>query len=241
MGAKKSIRTLLVLFINLLALQALTAQEPEEVPMTEYSPGYVFKDGLYLSIDDVSANDPIPLARIVSDRYVYDKDFFDELIIKKQIILYDDAGVRASVRTKDVWGYALHGRLHIMVGGKFQRIILQGSISHFMASATTNERKYYAEDDTSKRYTTTQDLYRNFSRDSYYYQTLTAEGEMCLFDFESNTLIQYDPADLGKLLERDSLLYSEYKPLRRREKKNRMAEFIRRYNQSHPIYLPSDQ
>ena len=109
MGAKKSIRTLLVLFINLLALQALTAQEPEEVPKTVYSPGYVFKDGLFLSIDDVSANDPIPLARIVSDRYVYDKDFFDELIIKKQVIFYDDAGVRASVRTKDVWGYALHG------------------------------------------------------------------------------------------------------------------------------------
>ena len=123
MGAMKSIRTLLVLFIYL-PLQILTAQETEEIPMIEYSPGYVFKEGLYLSIDDVRANDPIPLARIVSDRYVYDKDFFDELIIKKEIILYDDAGVRASVKTKDVWGYVLHGRLHIMVGARFQRIIM---------------------------------------------------------------------------------------------------------------------
>jgi len=239
MGAMKSIGFLLVLFIYL-PLQILTAQESEEVPMIEYSPEYVFKDGLYLIIDNVMANDPIPLARIVSDRFVYDKDFFDELIIKKQIILYDDAGVRASVKTKDVWGYVLHGRLHIMVGGRFQRIILQGSISHFMASANTNEKKYYADEDSSARYTTTQDLYRNFSRERYYYQTLTSEGELCLFDFESNTLAQYDPAALEKLLERDSLLYLEYKSLRRREKKNRMGEYIRRYNQSNPIYLPAE-
>ena len=84
----------LQVFFIYLPLQILTAQETEEIPM------------------------------IVSDRYVYDKDFFDELIIKKEIILYDDAGVRASVKTKDVWGYVLHGRLHIMVGARFQRIIL---------------------------------------------------------------------------------------------------------------------
>jgi len=239
MGAMKSIRTLLVLFIYL-PLQILTAQETEEIPMIKYSPGYVFMDGLYLSVDDLRANDPIPLARIVSDRYVYDKDFFDELIIRKQIILYDDAGVRASIKTKDVWGYALHGRLHIMVGGRFQRIILQGSISHFIASATTIEKKYFADEDTSSRYTTTQDLYRNFYRERYYYQNLTSEGEICLYDFESNTLAQYDPAALGKLLERDSLLYSEYKALKRREKKNRMGEFIRRYNQSHPLYFSAE-
>ena len=234
----KAIGTLLAMLAFLMPDQILLAQEIEEIPMIIYAPGYPFKDGLFLNIDDVSSNTPIPLARIVSDRYVYDKDFFDELIIKKEIILYDDAGVRASVKTKEVWGYALHGRLHIMVGGRFHRIILQGSISHFISSATTNEKKYPGEEDTSTHYTTTQDLYRGFYRERYYYRTLTSEGEICLFDFESNTLAQYDPAALGKLLERDSALLSEYKPLRRREQKNRMGEFIRRYNQSHPLYFP---
>lgn len=233
----KSIGIFLALLIFLLPQQILHAQETEEIPMIRYSPDYVFKDGLYLNIDDVRNNDPIPLARIVSDRYPYDEVFFYELIIKKEIILYDDAGVRASVKTKDIWGYVLHGRLYIMVGGRFQRIHLYGSISHFVASETTNEKKYFAEEDTSTRYTTTQDLYQRFYR-RYYYRSLTAEGEICLFDFESNTLAKYDPAALGKLLERDSLLFSEYKLLRRREKKNRMAEFIRRYNESHPLYFP---
>ena len=184
------------------------------------------------------ANDPIPFARIVSERDISDRDFFDQLINRKEIIFHDEAGVRASVRTSDVWGYALHGRLHIMLGGRFHRIHLQGSISQFMASETTYAKKYYEDDDTIKSYTTTQDLYRGFYRHRYYYSPLTAEGEICLFDLESNTLEQYDPAALGKLLERDSLLYSEYRVLKRREKKNRMAEFIRRYNQNHPLFFP---
>ena len=237
----KAIGTLLTMLAFLLPHQILLAQETEEIPMITYSPGYAFKDGLYLSIDDVSTNDPIPLARIVSDRYVYDKDFFDELIIKKEIILYDDAGVRASIKTKNVWGYALHGRLHMMVGGRFHRIILQGSISHFIASATTNEKRYFGEEDTSTRYTTTQDLYRGFYRERYYYRTLTSEGEMCLYDFESNTLSQYDPAALGKLMERDTVLSSEYTSLKRKEKKNRMGEFIRRYNQNNTLYFPDNK
>lgn len=236
----KSVLLLLSLLAFFLPHQILPAQEAEELPMVEYSPGYVFKDGIFLNIEDVRANDPIPFARIVSDRYVYDKAFFNEMIIKNQIILYDDAGVRAFVKTEDIWGYALHGRLHIMVGGKFQRIHLQGSISHFIASESTNEKKYYAEEDSSKHYTTTQDLYRGFYRERYYYETLTSEGKICLFDFESNTLALYDPAALEKLLERDTVLISEYKALRRREKKKRMAEFIRRYNQGHPLYFPAN-
>ena len=219
--------------------QGLTAQDTTEIALIEYYPGFVFKDGLYLSIDDVRANDPLPFARIVSNSYEYDRDFINKLIIKEDIILYDDAGVRASIKSKDVWGYALHGRLHILVGGKFQRIHLMGNISHFVASATTIEKKYFSEEDSSSGFTTTSDLYRNFYREKYYYETLTSEGDMCLYDFETNTLAKYDPAALGKLLERDSLLFSEYNLLRRKEKKNRMGEFIRRYNLSKPLYFPA--
>jgi hypothetical protein len=230
---------LLTLIIFLLPRLGMNAQESEKASMIPYSPGYAFKDGIYHNIDAVKANDPIPFARIVSDSYVYDRAFLNELIIKKEIVFHDEAGVRTSIRTRDIWGYALKGRLHIMVGGRFHRIILQGSINQFIASETTSEKVYYSEED-STRYTTTQDLYRGFYRDGYYYRTLTAEGEICLFDFDSNTLSKYEPVALGKLLERDSVLFAEYGPLRRREKKKRMAEFIRRYNERHPLYFPAN-
>ena len=236
----KSIAVLLACLVLLLTKQILFGQEGEEIPLIRYTPEFRFNDGIYLGIDDVKANNPIPLARIVSDRVEYDKDFFDELVLREVIILYDDAGVRASVQTKSIWSYALHGRLYIMVGGRFQRIILQGSISHFIAALTTSEKAYYADEDTSRTYTTTSDLYRSFYRDRYYYRTVTGQGELCLFDFESNTLSKYDHQALGTLLERDSLLFQEYDALRRKEKKNRMAEFIRRYNQRNPLYFPAE-
>jgi hypothetical protein len=235
----KTLDFLLVLCILLNPLQVLVAQEGDEIPLVPYTPDYVFNDGIYLGIDDVKANDPVPLARIVSDRINYDREFFNELILKGHITLYDDAGVRAVVNTPDIWGYALHGRLHIMVGGRFQRIILQGSISQFMASETTYEKAYYGEEDSTDQYHTTQDLYRGFYRDKYYYRNLTAEGRLCLYDFESNTLEAYDPSTLEKILERDSVLFSAYSSLRRREKKKQMVDFIGRYNQDHPLYFPA--
>jgi hypothetical protein len=59
-----------------------------------------------------------------------------------------------------------------------------------------------------------------------------------LFDFQSNTLAAYTVEVLEKLLLRDFELFSEYTSLRKRDKKDRMAEFIRKYNQNHPLYFP---
>lgn len=236
----KTVATILGVCIFLLPLQRLSAQEEEDIALLAYSPAYVFREGLFLSIEDVRANDPIPFARIQSDRILYDKVFFDELIIRKDIIFYDNAGVRASVKTKDVWGYSLHGRLYIMVGGRFQQLMLQGAVSQFMASETTHERAYYDDEDSSSNYTTTQDLYRGFYRERYYYRNLTAEGRLFLYDFESNSLEAYELAALEKILERDSILFSEYNALNRRGKKKRMVEFIRRYNQDNPLYFPAN-
>jgi hypothetical protein len=227
------------LLLFLLPLLSLRAQGQEERPLVPYSRDYKFKDGLYLNIDAVRWNNPIPLGRIVTDLNTYNRDFFDELIIREEIILYDESGVRASIRTSDIWGYARNGRLYIMLGGKFQRIIIEGSISHFIASATTMERPGLQPDDTAMYYSSTRDLYRTNNRKPNY-RYVTAQGKASLFDFESNTLTAYNPEALGKLLERDSVLSSEYRSLRKRERPKRMIEFIHRYNARHPLYFPAD-
>ena len=71
---------LLALLVLLLTRQILVGQEGEEIPLIRYTPEFRFSDGIYLSIDDVKTNNPIPLARIVSDRVEYDKDFFDGMV-----------------------------------------------------------------------------------------------------------------------------------------------------------------
>jgi len=67
---------------------------------------------------------------------------------------------------------------------------------------------------------------------------VTAEGKISLFDFESNDLCEYDIESLGVLLERDPELSARYESLRKREKKEKMMEFIRSYNARHPLYFP---
>jgi type 1 glutamine amidotransferase len=217
--------------------QAIEWVQKDDSPLVRYAPGFEFKDGLYLNIEEVRNNDPIPLARIVTDLGSYNKDFINEMHTSEKIILHDDYGIRKFIYTKDLWGYAESGRLYIMAGGQFQRIIIQGSISLFTASATTHEKTKLSQRDTSLNYTTTEDLYRSHNR-KYYYANVTGESKEYLFDFQSNTLAAYTVEVLEKLLLRDFELFSEYTSLRKRDKKDRMAEFIRRYNQNHPLYFP---
>ena len=235
----KSMLPLLGLLIILNPFQTLIAQETEETQMIRYSPGFELKDGLYLNIDDVKNNDPIPLARIVTDLGSYNKDFINEMYTSEKIILYDDYGIQRFIYTKHIWGYAESGRLYIMAGGQFQRIIIQGSISLFTASETTHMKTKFSPGDSSLNYTTTEDLYRSHNR-KYYYAYVTGERKEYLFDIESNTLAAYTIEVLEKLLLRDFELFSEYTSLRKREKKESMAEFIRRYNQNHPLYFPAN-
>jgi hypothetical protein len=40
-------------------------------------------------------------------------------------------------------------------------------------------------------------------------------------------------------LEKDSVLYREYVSLGKNKRKKRMLEYVQRYNERHPFYLPS--
>ena len=125
-----------------------------------------------------------------------------------------------------------------MAGGQFQRIIIQGSISLFTASASTNEKKTIQPRDTTE-YSTTRDLYRSHNK-RYYYANVTAESKEYLFDFETNTLAAYTVEVFEKLLVRDAVLFTEYASLRKRDKKIKIGEFVRKYNTNHPLYFPAN-
>lgn len=218
-----------------LVKQAIEWVQEDDSQMVRYSPDFKFKDGLYLNIEDLRNNDPIPLARIVTDLGSYNKDFINEMYSSAKIVLYDDYSIKRFIYTKNIWGYAESGRLYIMVGGRFQRIIIQGSISLFTASTTTRVKTEYGPRDSSMY--TTGDLYRSH-RKRYYYAPVTGEGQEYLFDFDSNTLSAYTVEILEKLLVRDPILFPEYAALKKREQKKRMPEFIRKYNQNHPLLFP---
>jgi hypothetical protein len=222
-------------FILSMLTTVILAQNPEGIQIVEYTPEFSFRDGLYLSVEMVKANHPVPLSRIVSDYNKYNKEFFDDLIAQEKVIFYDENGVETPILIKETWGYVLNGKIYLMLGSKFQRISIEGAISLFVATATTYERIPLSRDD---------DLYPvrtpTYVGSSYRYISsyVTVKSRRYLFDFESNTLSGYHSEDLEELLKRDLELYSEYRSLPKRRKNRMMLTYIRRYNEKHPLYFP---
>jgi len=183
---------------------------------------------LFLNFEMVKTNHPVPMVRIVTDHNDFNKfghRINDQIHPEEgeRIIFYDDNGVQTSLLAKDVWGYAFDDRLYIMLGSRFQEILIQGAISLFIASATTSMLIPFKSEGG---YT------------DYIGSNATIEGKKYLFDFESNELRGYNYEVVEELLNKDPELYTEYTSLPKRQKKRMMLAFIRRYNEKHPLYFP---
>ena len=229
--------TVLFLFPFLSAQEgAVSLREAAEKPMVRYSPEYEFKDGIFANFDQVKENDPIPPARIVSDYDMFDRDFYDKVTAAKEIVIYDDNGVKKVMQTPEVWGYGRNGVLYINIGGAFHRISFVGSISHFVATVTTYNSNYYDP------------YYNPYYSNSYYYnrhsmpQSNYANTELrqYLLDFETGEVLEYNSEGVEVLLMKDPELADEYLALRNRKKKQMKFVFIRRYNEKHPLYFPAE-
>lgn len=212
----------------------LVAQEREEANLVKHSPDFEFNDGIYANFGMVVANDPVSPARIVSDVDMYERDFYDKITAQKEIVIYDDNGVKKVMKTKNIWGYGRNGVLYINIGSAFHRISFVGSISHFVASVTTYSSNYYDP------------YYNPYYNNSYYYNRYSqpqsnytnTELRQYLLDFETGEVLEYDIESVEVLLMKDPELADEFQALRNRKKKQMKFVFIRRYNEKHPLYFP---
>ena len=226
-------RTAIVILCVL--IQFTLFSQNDSVRMIKYNPDFEFNDGFYPNFGAVKMNSPIPASRIVTDVDLYDRDYYDKVTLGDEIIFYDNNGVKQTVKTKKLWGYARNGVLYINVGEAFHRISFMGSISHFVASIPTYNANYY--DPYS---------YNPYYYNSYYYnrymspQTTIANTELrqYLLDFETGEVMDYEIESVEVLLMKDPELHDEYVSLRRRKKNQMKFVYIRKYNEKHPLYLP---
>ena len=212
----------------------LNAQEGDEAAMVKHSPGFEFNNGIYANFEMVKANEPLSPARIVSDVDMYDRGFYDKITDQKEIVIYDDNGVKMKMKTKDIWGYGRNGVLYINIGSSFHRISFVGSISHFVASITTYSSNYYDP------------YYNPYYSNSYYNNrysqpqsnSTSTELRQYLLNFETGKVLEYDIESVEVLLMKDPELADEFLALRNRKKKQMKFVFIRRFNEKHPLYFP---
>jgi len=215
---------------------AVQSQEQER-QMVPYSPDFEFNDGLFPTFESVKDNNPIPPARIVTDEDMFDRAFYDKITQLKEIVIYDENGVKQVLQTENIWGYSRNGILYINVGSAFHRISFMGSISHFVATVTTYNPNYYDPY-----------YYNPYYSNSYYYnrysmpQSNVAHSDLrqYLLDFETGDVMEYDVESVEVLLMKDPELSDEYNALRNRKQKQMKFVYIRLYNEKHPLYFPAD-
>ncbi len=225
------------LLLCLILVPELVAQQGAGDGMVKYSAEFEFRDGIFANFDMVKANRPIPPARIVTDVDMFDRAFYDKVTNGKEIVIYDENGVKKVMKTKDIWGYGRNGALYINVGSAFHRISFVGNICHFVASVTTYNPNYYDPYYYNPYYSNS---YYNprygMPRSSY----SSSELRQYLLDFETGEVLDYDTESVEVLLMKDPELADEYHALRSRKQKQMKFVFIRRFNERHPLYFPAN-
>jgi len=207
-----------------------------EPVMVEYSADFQFGDGIYANFDMVLDNDPIPPARIVTDLDMFDRAFYEKTTAGKQIVIYDENGVKMELNTNEIWGYGRNGILYINVGSAFHRISFVGRICHFVATVTTYNPNHYDPYG-----------YNPYYSSSYYYNrysmpqanTTSTDLRQYLLDFDTGDVMEYETESVEVLLMKDPELADEYHSLSNRKKKQMKFVFIRRFNEKYPLYFPS--
>jgi hypothetical protein len=233
---------LLGLILLIVPFNTLSAQEKEG--MVKYTPDFKFKDGIYLSFDQVKLNDPIAKAKVLTSVDYNAKDFFKQVMEMDKIYYYDDMGVRQEVDSKSIWGYSRNGVLNVQIQGNFNRITFVGSICHFVADVVTSDPRYYSPYSYYDPY-----YYGNYyspynsyySPYSYPYRQsgmTRSELKQYLIDFESGKTLEFNEENTELLLMKDPPLYDEYKQLSRKKKKELMFFYIRKFNENNPLYIP---
>jgi len=190
----------------------------------KYTVDFKFKDGVYMNINNVKKNLPIPKEKIVYNGNFDDYNFFDKALSGNVFYIFDNIGKKNAIYVKNVWGYSQNGVLYINWNKQFSRIPVFGNLSHFIAEKTYVENNY-------NPYNNPYDLYNK--------NQLTEKKEIrqYLLDMETGKIINYNFKNVEILLMKDEELYDEFVQLKRRKKKQLKFLYLRKYNKKHPFYF----
>lgn len=231
-------------------LPFLNVDGQEQQGMVKYTPDFRFRDGIYLNFEQVRQNNPIPKAKLLTSTDYNDKDFFKKLLESDKIYYYDAMGVRQEVEVSTIWGYARNGVIYIQVQNNFNRITFVGNICHFVADVTTYDNRYYSPYGGyyDPYYYSPYNYYNSYSYPyGSYYSPYGRSGmsrseiKQYLLDFDTGKIMEFDQKNTELLLMRDNELYEEYVRLPRKDRKDLMFVYIRKFNEKNPLYIPVNQ
>ena len=202
--------------ITFLALHVFCFSQTDSVA---FSAGMLMEDGIYLTYSDFRKNTAIKKNQINSSESKDQLEFINKTIFKGKFS-YQLRDEIIQVESKNVWGFFQNNTFYINYKEDFYRVPVFGVISYLVANVTVLNNGFY-------------DPRFGYSTGS----TNTKEIKEFLIDFYSGVMEVFTLEGAERLLARDTNLYEEYNKLSRRNKKEQIYRFIRRYNEIHPVYF----
>jgi hypothetical protein len=194
----------------------------------EYSKDFEFNEGLYLDFKNFIQNKPIPKSKIVTDMDRDDIDFMHQLTAQKTIKYIDTAGKEQSIEPEKLWGYSKNNGVFIYYAKAFNRVSLIGTLCHFTAS-----------------------ILQYVSSPGYGYggmggmgmgsrTMVTQELKQFMIDTPSGNVYDFTQDNMVLIMQSDPALLDEFNALKKKEKRESLFLYLRKYNQRHPLYFPGN-
>lgn len=204
-----------VVVIALFMLLRLHAQTDSVM----YVQGFAFNPGIYLTYQQFLSNSPVPKSAIVFDGDTTRLDYVKLALSKAEVQWKDTSGKVQTTRVSTLWGYSENKAVYIRWNYAFNRIVVIGKVCHFTAYQTNY---MYTGPGT----------YPNQQ-----YGTPVESLQQFILDTETGSVLDYNSGNMETILKRDPALFAEYSSLKRRQKKDQLFMYLRRYNEKHPLYF----
>lgn len=209
------IRCVAILFWFLITVVA-AAQTDSVV----YTQGFGFTEGVYLNFSQFRNNKPLPKSSIILDGDSTRPDILKQTLSKTTFQWRDSNGVVQSTKVNTVWGYSENKTVYTLLNSQFNRIVVIGSICHFTSYVTD---------------------YRYTGPGTYPNQQYGAPVETLqqyVLDVATGQFYAFQVSVMEYILQRDPQLYAEYTGLKKKQKRDQMFIYLRKYNEKHPLMFP---
>lgn len=193
-----------------------------QVPTVAYSHDYEFKEGIYLSLDQFKQNNPIPKSAFVTGIPKNQLDFFTELLEEKTIIYKNSDGNEVKIEPLTIWGYSQNRSVYLNFNKVFNRVNVIGTVFHFTAPVRI------------------QSVYRDPMDYNYGINNGHDEIRQFILNTQTNVVNEFSVKSMELLLKDDAELFAQFEALKKRAQSDSIFIYLRKYNEKHPLYLPTN-
>lgn len=203
-----------------LLVSAFSQAQNDSTALLKYQEGVYFEDGIYLSFDEFKNNSP----KIHEYEVINDNTFGEIGRVLLRFNCEDDKGNIKSCSVKDCFCYVRKGVVYIYQGyfGYYYRAFIVGALTHYLAFSHAVTPKMYMSDQPVA-YVGSTENYQEF-----------------VIDFNTGKEIPFKYKNFSDFLkDNDTELYNQLQ--KSKQKRKMIHNFLLRYNERHPIYIPVEK